>query len=82
MTYTHIHRQSHTLSLVDAFQPGAVRTTVLGRLKTLTYLDDQLVTEEEAAAAVQIAVDCRINQVRDQPPRRGAYRTHYAYLPP
>ncbi|XP_035243517.1 leucine-rich repeat-containing protein 9 isoform X2 [Anguilla anguilla] len=43
-------------------KPGTVRTTVLGRLKTLTHLDDQLVTEEEAAAAVQIAADSRINQ--------------------
>ncbi|KAJ8341293.1 hypothetical protein SKAU_G00335840 [Synaphobranchus kaupii] len=43
-------------------KPGMVRTTVLGRVKTLTHLDDQLVTEEEAAAAVQIAADSRINQ--------------------
>ncbi|XP_051504244.1 leucine-rich repeat-containing protein 9 [Myxocyprinus asiaticus] len=39
-----------------------VRTLILGRLKTLTYLDDVLVTEEEAAAAVQMAVRSRINQ--------------------
>ncbi|XP_061113948.1 leucine-rich repeat-containing protein 9 [Conger conger] len=57
-------------------KPGTVRSTVLGRLKTLTHLDDQLVTEEEAAAAVQLAADSRINQAallahsrtnRDQP---------------
>ncbi|KAJ8411732.1 hypothetical protein AAFF_G00153700 [Aldrovandia affinis] len=43
-------------------KPGMVRTTVLGRLKTLTHLDEQLVTEEEAAVAVQIASDSRMNQ--------------------
>jgi len=36
---------------------------VLGRLKTLSYLDDVFVTEEEAAAAVQMAARSRINQV-------------------
>lgn len=36
---------------------------VLGRLKTLTYLDDVFVMEEEAAAAVQVAARSRINQV-------------------
>ncbi|XP_042565653.1 leucine-rich repeat-containing protein 9 [Clupea harengus] len=40
----------------------SVRTLVLGRLRSLTHLDDVLITEEEAAAAVQIAVGSRINQ--------------------
>ncbi|XP_050982867.1 leucine-rich repeat-containing protein 9 [Labeo rohita] len=39
-----------------------VRMVVLGRLKTLTHLDDVLVMEEEAAAAVQVAARSRINQ--------------------
>ncbi|XP_036398728.1 leucine-rich repeat-containing protein 9 [Megalops cyprinoides] len=43
-------------------RPEAVRITVLGRLKSLTHLDNQLVNEEEAAAAVQIAACSRINQ--------------------
>uniref|UniRef100_A0A9J8APC6 Leucine rich repeat containing 9 n=2 Tax=Cyprinus carpio TaxID=7962 RepID=A0A9J8APC6_CYPCA len=39
-----------------------VRMVVLGRLKSLTYLDDVFVMEEEAAAAVQVAARSRINQ--------------------
>ncbi|KAM6961269.1 leucine-rich repeat-containing protein 9 [Aplochiton taeniatus] len=40
----------------------AVRMTVLGRLTTLTHLDEVLVTEEEAAGAIQQAAGSRINQ--------------------
>ncbi|KTG39503.1 hypothetical protein cypCar_00002327 [Cyprinus carpio] len=40
-----------------------VRMVVLGRLKSLTYLDDVFVMEEEAAAAVQVAARSRINQI-------------------
>ncbi|XP_029900939.1 leucine-rich repeat-containing protein 9 [Myripristis murdjan] len=43
-------------------RPEAVRMTILGRLMTLTHLDDVLVTEEEAAAAVQMAAASKINQ--------------------
>ncbi|XP_041710981.1 leucine-rich repeat-containing protein 9 isoform X1 [Coregonus clupeaformis] len=43
-------------------RPEAVRMTVLGRLINLTHLDDMLVTEEEAGAAVQMAAGSRINQ--------------------
>ncbi|XP_057198998.1 leucine-rich repeat-containing protein 9 isoform X1 [Triplophysa rosa] len=39
-----------------------VRMVILGRLKTLTHLDDILVMEEEAAAAAQMAARSRINQ--------------------
>ncbi|KAK7148433.1 hypothetical protein R3I93_012688 [Phoxinus phoxinus] len=39
-----------------------VRMVVLGRLKTLTHLDDVLVMEEEAATAVQVVARSRINQ--------------------
>uniref|UniRef100_A0A673J9S6 Leucine rich repeat containing 9 n=1 Tax=Sinocyclocheilus rhinocerous TaxID=307959 RepID=A0A673J9S6_9TELE len=39
-----------------------VRMVVLGRLKTLTHLDDVLVMEEEAGAAIQVAAQSRINQ--------------------
>lgn len=38
--------------------------TVLGRLTTLTHLDDVLVAEEEAAYAVQMAAASKINQVK------------------
>ncbi len=44
-------------------QNECVRMVVLGQLKTLTYLDDVFVMEEEAAAAVQVAARSRINQV-------------------
>lgn len=37
--------------------------TILGRLTTLTHLDDTMVTEEEAADAVQMAASSKINQV-------------------
>ncbi|ROL49635.1 Leucine-rich repeat-containing protein 9 [Anabarilius grahami] len=40
-----------------------VRMVVLGRLKTLTHLDDVLVMEEEAAAAIQVVARSRINQI-------------------
>ncbi|XP_039527778.1 leucine-rich repeat-containing protein 9 isoform X3 [Pimephales promelas] len=39
-----------------------VRMLVLGRLKTLTHLDDVFVMEEEAATAVQVVARSRINQ--------------------
>lgn len=38
--------------------------TILGRLTTLTHLDDIMVTEEEAADAVQMAAGSKINQVK------------------
>ncbi|XP_060938945.1 leucine-rich repeat-containing protein 9 [Limanda limanda] len=38
------------------------RRTILGRLKTLTHLDELMVTEEEAANAVAMAADSKINQ--------------------
>ncbi len=44
-------------------QNECVRMVVHGQLKTLTYLDDVFVMEEEAAAAVQVAARSRINQV-------------------
>ncbi|XP_074516923.1 leucine-rich repeat-containing protein 9 isoform X1 [Sebastes fasciatus] len=40
----------------------AVRATILGRLTTLTHLDDMMVAEEEAAYAVQMAAGSKINQ--------------------
>uniref|UniRef100_A0A3B5A897 Leucine-rich repeat-containing protein 9-like n=1 Tax=Stegastes partitus TaxID=144197 RepID=A0A3B5A897_9TELE len=43
-------------------KPETVRMTVLGRLTTLTHLDDVLVAEEEAAEAVQMAAGSKINQ--------------------
>ncbi|KAI3367720.1 hypothetical protein L3Q82_026558, partial [Scortum barcoo] len=43
-------------------RPKAVRLTILGRLTTLTHLDDVMVAEEEAAAAVKMAVGSKINQ--------------------
>lgn len=46
------------------FQPEALRMTMLGRLTTLTHLDDVMVTEEEAAEAVHTAAGSRINQVK------------------
>lgn len=45
-------------------QPKTVRMTILGRLTTLTHLDDIMVTEEEAADAVQMAAGSKINQVK------------------
>ncbi|XP_054470363.1 leucine-rich repeat-containing protein 9 [Anoplopoma fimbria] len=39
-----------------------VRITILGRLTTLTHLDDMMVAEEEAAYAVQMAAGSKINQ--------------------
>ncbi|KAJ3612707.1 hypothetical protein NHX12_018965, partial [Muraenolepis orangiensis] len=43
-------------------RPDSVRTTIVGRLVTLTHLDDVLVTEEEAVAAAGIAAGSRITQ--------------------
>ncbi|KAM3871256.1 leucine-rich repeat-containing protein 9 [Diretmus argenteus] len=43
-------------------RPETVKMTILGRLMSLTHLDDVLVAEEEAAAAVQMAAGSRINQ--------------------
>ncbi|XP_059209989.1 leucine-rich repeat-containing protein 9 isoform X3 [Centropristis striata] len=40
----------------------AVRVTILGRLATLTHLDNIMVTEEEAAFAVLMAAGSKINQ--------------------
>ncbi|XP_039994007.1 leucine-rich repeat-containing protein 9 isoform X3 [Xiphias gladius] len=40
----------------------AVRMTILGRLTTLTHLDDMMVAEEEAADAVHMAAGSKINQ--------------------
>lgn len=45
------------------FQSKAVRMTILGRLTTLTHLDDVMVAEEEAAYAIQMAAGSKINQV-------------------
>ncbi|XP_068436972.1 leucine-rich repeat-containing protein 9 isoform X2 [Clinocottus analis] len=39
-----------------------VRMTILGRLTTLTHLDDTMVAEEEAALAVRMAAGSKINQ--------------------
>ncbi|KAK6481441.1 leucine-rich repeat-containing protein 9-like [Huso huso] len=41
---------------------GSLRLTVIGRLKTLAHLDGVLVNEEEAAAALRMAVGFRISQ--------------------
>ncbi|XP_070776726.1 leucine-rich repeat-containing protein 9 [Enoplosus armatus] len=43
-------------------RPEAVRMTILGRLTTLTHLDDMMVAEEAAADAVQMAAGSKINQ--------------------
>ncbi|KAL4656332.1 leucine-rich repeat-containing protein 9-like [Arapaima gigas] len=43
-------------------RPEEVRLIVLGRLKTLTHLNEQQVTEEEATTAMQMATGSRINQ--------------------
>ncbi|XP_040916935.1 leucine-rich repeat-containing protein 9 [Toxotes jaculatrix] len=40
----------------------AVRMTILGRLTSLTHLDDVMVAEDEAADAVQMAAGSKINQ--------------------
>lgn len=52
------------MKLCFFFQPEAVRMTILGRLTTLTHLDDMMVAEEEAADAVQMAAGSKINQVK------------------
>uniref|UniRef100_A0A8C4GVW8 Leucine rich repeat containing 9 n=1 Tax=Dicentrarchus labrax TaxID=13489 RepID=A0A8C4GVW8_DICLA len=39
-----------------------LRMTILGRLITLTHLDDMMVAEEEAAVALQMAAGSKINQ--------------------
>uniref|UniRef100_A0A3Q0T553 Leucine rich repeat containing 9 n=1 Tax=Amphilophus citrinellus TaxID=61819 RepID=A0A3Q0T553_AMPCI len=44
-------------------RPEAVRMNILGRLTTLTHLDDVLVAEEEAAEAVQKSAGSKINQI-------------------
>ncbi|XP_029349892.1 leucine-rich repeat-containing protein 9 [Echeneis naucrates] len=44
-------------------KPETVRMTILGRLTTLTHLDDVMVTEEEAADARRMAAGSKINQV-------------------
>ncbi|XP_034077932.1 leucine-rich repeat-containing protein 9 isoform X1 [Gymnodraco acuticeps] len=43
-------------------RPEAVRMTILGRLTTLTHLDDMMVAEEEAACAVQMAAGAKVTQ--------------------
>uniref|UniRef100_A0A672IIZ9 Leucine rich repeat containing 9 n=1 Tax=Salarias fasciatus TaxID=181472 RepID=A0A672IIZ9_SALFA len=43
-------------------RPEEVRMTALGRLTTLTHLDGELVSEEEAAEALRTAAGSRINQ--------------------
>uniref|UniRef100_A0A3B3D7C6 Leucine rich repeat containing 9 n=1 Tax=Oryzias melastigma TaxID=30732 RepID=A0A3B3D7C6_ORYME len=43
-------------------RPEAVRSTLLGRLTTLTYLDGASVSKEEAAEAAQVAAASKINQ--------------------
>uniref|UniRef100_A0A7N6A1T7 Leucine rich repeat containing 9 n=1 Tax=Anabas testudineus TaxID=64144 RepID=A0A7N6A1T7_ANATE len=43
-------------------RPESVRMIILGHLTTLTHLDDVMVTEEEAAEAVQMAAGSKINQ--------------------
>lgn len=53
----------HPVKFFPLFQPKTVRMTILGRLTTLTHLDDTMVTEEEAADAVQMAASSKINQV-------------------
>lgn len=45
------------------FQPKRARMTILGHLKTLTHLDGIIVAEEEAAEAVQMVANSKINQV-------------------
>uniref|UniRef100_A0A3P8UAJ0 Leucine rich repeat containing 9 n=1 Tax=Amphiprion percula TaxID=161767 RepID=A0A3P8UAJ0_AMPPE len=52
------------LKLDTRFNPWnkTVRMTILGRLTTLTHLDDVLVAEEEAAEAIQMATGSKINQ--------------------
>uniref|UniRef100_A0A3Q3WLU9 Uncharacterized protein n=1 Tax=Mola mola TaxID=94237 RepID=A0A3Q3WLU9_MOLML len=43
-------------------RPKTVRMTILGRLTTLTHLDDVVVAEEEAASAVKMAASSKMNQ--------------------
>uniref|UniRef100_A0A3Q2ZV72 Leucine rich repeat containing 9 n=1 Tax=Kryptolebias marmoratus TaxID=37003 RepID=A0A3Q2ZV72_KRYMA len=43
-------------------RPETLRMTILGRLTALTHLDGELVGEEEAAEAAQVATASRINQ--------------------
>ncbi|XP_062326280.1 leucine-rich repeat-containing protein 9 [Osmerus eperlanus] len=62
-----LRKHAHGLLRLDTrhnpwHRPEEVRMTILGRLVNLTHLDDVLLTEEEAAAAVQMAAGCRINQ--------------------
>uniref|UniRef100_A0AAQ5ZN19 Leucine rich repeat containing 9 n=1 Tax=Amphiprion ocellaris TaxID=80972 RepID=A0AAQ5ZN19_AMPOC len=53
------------LKLDTRFNPWnkVFRMTILGRLTTLTHLDDVLVAEEEAAEAIQMATGSKINQI-------------------
>ncbi|XP_042302422.1 leucine-rich repeat-containing protein 9 isoform X2 [Sceloporus undulatus] len=44
-------------------KPASVRLRVIGQLKALTHLDGILITEDEAAAAVQFMADSKITQV-------------------
>lgn len=54
----------HTVKLLSLVQPKTVRMTILSRLMTLTHLDNIMVAEEEAAAAVQMAAGSKINEVK------------------
>ncbi|XP_077180065.1 leucine-rich repeat-containing protein 9 [Paroedura picta] len=44
-------------------KPASMRLSVIGQLKTLTHLDEVLITDDEAAAAAQFITDSRISQV-------------------
>ena len=52
------------ISVVLCAQPDSVRTTMVGRLGTLTHLDQIPVSEEEVAAAAQTTASSRITQVQ------------------
>lgn len=59
----HIEEEAYS-EVVFPFQPKTVRMTILGRLTTLTHLDDVVVAEEEAASAVKMAASSKMNQVK------------------
>ncbi|XP_063003742.1 leucine-rich repeat-containing protein 9 [Elgaria multicarinata webbii] len=44
-------------------KPASVRLSVIGQLRALTHLDGILITEDEAAAAIQYMADSKITQV-------------------
>uniref|UniRef100_A0A670I022 Leucine rich repeat containing 9 n=1 Tax=Podarcis muralis TaxID=64176 RepID=A0A670I022_PODMU len=43
-------------------KPASVRLSVIGQLRALTHLDGLLITEDEAAAAIQFMADSKITQ--------------------